>query len=297
VKEPIEEEFGHFRADLTLFTYLHLASAPPLTRALMASGCTAIAYETVTSSRGDLPLLAPMSRIAGCMAAQVAACELFRPRGGNGALLGGVPGVRPARATVLGAGMAGYHAARLLAALGAAVTVLDIDLDRLAAVDAQLEGRVETLHSNPGTIEETIASSDVVVGAVLVPGARAPKLLSAEAMGTMPARSVFVDVSIDQGGCSETSRITTHSAPTYLAEDVLHYCVGNMPGAVPRMSTPALANATLGYTLLLAERGTRGAAETDPGLARGVAVARGQITHAGVAEAHELSCTDALQLL
>jgi alanine dehydrogenase len=297
VKEPVAEEFRHFRADLTLFTYLHLASAAPLTQALLASGCTAIAYETVTSPRGDLPLLAPMSRIAGCMAAQVAACELYRPRGGNGALLGGVPGVRPARAAVLGAGMAGFHAARVLAALGAAVTVLDIDLERLARVDAELQGRVDTLHSSPSSIEATITTSDVVVGAVLVPGARAPRLLSTKSIRAMPRRSVLVDVSIDQGGCAATSRVTTHSDPTYMAEGVLHYCVGNMPGAVPRASTPALANATLGYAMLLAEHGPKGAVIADPGLADGVSVARGVVTHAAVADAHDLPWTDARSVL
>ena len=282
VKEPIPSEFDHFRHDLVLFTYLHLASNAELVEALISSGCTAIAYETITA-KGRLPLLAPMSRIAGCMAAQVAACELYAPRGGNGSLLGGIPGVKPARATVLGAGIAGTHAARLLAALGGEVTVLDIDLDRIAALDRELDGRVKTLPSNATTVEEEITSADVVVGAVLLPGAKAPKLLSREAVRSMRPRSVFVDVSVDQGGCAETTRITTHSEPTYVEEGVLHYCVGNMPGAVPRVSTPALANATIGYVRALAEHCFTGAMKADAGFAEGVSVVAGQVTHPAVA--------------
>jgi alanine dehydrogenase len=297
VKEPVDSEFPRFREDLTLFTYLHLASSPQLTTALVGSGCTAIAYETVVSPSGGLPLLAPMSRIAGCMAAQVAACELYRPRGGNGALLGGVPGVRPARATVIGAGIAGFHAARLLAAVGGEVTVLDVDLDRLDRVDREIPGRVTTMPSNSTTVEAETSSSDVVIGAVLVPGARAPKLLTESTMRGIAPGSVFVDVSIDQGGCSETSHVTTHSDPTYVADDIVHYCVGNMPGAVPRTSTPALANATLPYVLDVADLGVRALVRRDRGFAAGVSVARGTVTHAAVAGAHGLPCADVLEVL
>jgi alanine dehydrogenase len=295
VKEPIPDEYRHFRDDLVIFTYLHLASSEALTRALVESGCTAIAYETIASAGGHLPLLAPMSRIAGCMAAQVAACELYSPRGGNGTLVGGVPGVPAARATVLGGGMAGYHAARLFAALGGQVTVLDVDLDRLDHIDRELG--VATLPSNPTTVEEQIAPADVVIGAVLLPGAKAPKLLSVDAVRSMQPRSVFIDVSIDQGGCAETSRPTTHSEPTYVEHDVLHYCVANMPGAVPRVSTPALANVTARYVYAIADRGVRDAIRDDAGFAQGVAVAGGHVTHAAVAEAHSMERADVFELV
>jgi alanine dehydrogenase len=297
VKEPLAEEYAHFRPDLQLFCYLHLASDEALTTALVESGCTAIAYETVRSAAGGLALLAPMSRIAGCMAAQVAACELYAPRGGNGMLLGGAPGVRPANAVVIGAGVAGYHAARLLAALGGAVTVLDIDLDRLGRVHDDTGGVIATLPSNATTLAEAVAGADVVVGATLSPGARAPTLLPRATVEGMPPRSVFVDISIDQGGCAETSRVTTHRDPTYVEAGVLHYCVGNMPAAVPRVSTPALANATLGYVLKVATVGLGVAARQDPGFAEGVTVVAGHVTHAAVARAHGREAVDVLDLV
>jgi len=297
VKEPLAEEYGHFRPDLTLFCYLHLASDTGLTAALVSAGCTAIAYETVRSATGGLPLLAPMSRIAGCMAAQVAACELYAPRGGNGMLLGGAPGVRPARAVVIGAGVAGYHAARVLAALGGAVTVLDIDPARLERVHDDTGGVIATLPSTRTTLADEVGTADIVVGAALSPGARVPTLLPRATVQAMPPRSVLVDLSIDQGGCAETSRVTTHRDPTYVEAGVLHYCVGNMPAAVPRVSTPALANVTLGYVLALATQGLGAAVRQDPGLAEGVTVAAGHVTHPAVARAHAREAVDVLDVV
>ncbi|CAN5210694.1 alanine dehydrogenase [soil metagenome] len=292
VKEPVEEEFEHLRPDLVLFTYLHLAAERPLTDALVKSGITAIAYETVENADGALPLLAPMSEIAGRMAPQVGAKELEAPRGGRGTLMGGVSGVLPAHVVVLGAGVSGRNAAWIAAGMEARVTILDLDVDKLRYIDAIHQGKIVTLMSNRLTLEEQVAEADMVIGAVLVPGARAPRLLSEDMVRSMRGGAVFVDISIDQGGCSETSRVTTHRDPTYVVDDVVHYCVGNMPGAVPRTSTFALTNVTVQYVMRIAEHGAAGAAARDPALARGFNVVDGAVTNAGVAEAHELAHTE-----
>jgi alanine dehydrogenase len=240
VKEPIEPEFDYLRPDLTLFTYLHLAAARPLTEALIASGCTAIAYETVMGRSGDLPLLAPMSEVAGRMATQVGAAALQAQAGGRGVLMGGVSGVLPAHVVVIGAGNAGRNAAGIASGMEANVTILDLDIGKLRQVDSVHLGRITTLASNRLTLEEQVAVADMVVGAVLIPGARAPVVITEEMVRSMQPGSVIVDISIDQGGCAETSRVTTHTDPTYVKHGVVHYCVGNMPGAVPRTSTYAL---------------------------------------------------------
>ena len=288
VKEPIAPEFGFLRADLTLFTYLHLAAARPLTEALVSSGCTGIAYETVVGADGGLPLLAPMSEVAGRMAPQVGASVLERPHGGRGVLMGGVSGVQPARVVVIGAGTSGRNAAWIAAGMEANVTILDLDIGKLRYIDSVHKGRITTLMSNRLTLEEQIAEADLVIGAVLVPGARAPIVIDEEMVASMPAGSVLVDISIDQGGCVATSHVTTHTDPTYVKHGVVHYCVGNMPGAVPRSSTYALTNATLPYVTRIANAGVDQAVATDRGLAEGVNTAQGSVTNAGVAEAHDM---------
>src|ERR671915_515391 len=269
VKEPIPEEFGRLREGLVLFTYLHLAAEEALTRALLESGTTAVAYETVEMDDGSLPLLAPMSEVAGRMAPQVGATFLERENGGRGVLLGGVSGVRPARVVVIGAGMAGMNAAWIAQGMEAEVVVLDKNLDRLRFIDRIHQGRILTLASNRLAVEEVCVTADLVIGAVLVPGARAPKVVTEEVIADMRDGSVVVDIAIDQGGCFDTSQMTTHSHPTYLVHDVVHYCVGNMPGAVPHTSTYALTNATLPYQLELAHFGPALAARRDPALALG----------------------------
>jgi alanine dehydrogenase len=288
VKEPIASEFVHLRPDLTLFTYLHLAAARPLTEALMASGCTAIAYETVTGDDGGLPLLAPMSEVAGRMAPQVGAASLERPHGGRGVLMGGVSGVLPAHVVIVGAGTAGRNAAWIAAGMEANVTILDLDTNKLRFIDSVHKGRITTLTSNRLTLEEQVESADLLIGAVLVPGARAPRVISEEMVASMPSGAVIVDISIDQGGCAATSRMTTHSDPTYVKHGVVHYCVGNMPGAVPRTSTYALTNTTLPYVVRLAREGVKQTVGVDPGFARGVNVTEGAVTEPGVAAAHGL---------
>ncbi|MBW3604846.1 MAG: alanine dehydrogenase [Actinobacteria bacterium] len=285
VKEPIASEYGFLRADLTLFTYLHLAADRALTDALIDAGVTAIAYETITDDDGRLPLLAPMSEIAGRMAPQAGARELERPRGGMGVLIGGVSGVMPARVLVIGAGTAGRNAAWIAAGMEANVWVLDLDVDKLRSIDAIHQGRITTLTSNRLTVEEQVAEADLVIGAVLVPGALAPSVVTADMVRSMRPGAVIVDISIDQGGCVETSHVTTHTDPTFVRHDVVHYCVGNMPGAVPRTSTYALTNATLPYAMRLASDGVR-ASCTDRHVAAGVNVAGGAITNPGVAAAH-----------
>ncbi|MGI8575935.1 MAG: alanine dehydrogenase [Egibacteraceae bacterium] len=297
VKEPIASEFDFLRSDLTLFTYLHLAAEADLTKALVASGCVAIAYETVTDDDGALPLLAPMSEVAGRMASQVGAHELEAPRGGRGVLMGGVPGVLPAKVVIIGAGTSGRNAAWIAAGMEASVTVLDLDVDKLAYIDTVHKGRMMTLTSNTLTVEEQVAEADLVIGAVLVPGARAPEVISEDMVRSMRPGAVLVDISIDQGGCAATSHVTTHSDPTYVTHDVVHYCVGNMPGAVPRTSTFALTNATLPYTVRLASLGLRQAAQRDPGFAAGLNVYQGVVTNAGVAEAHELEHVEVGEVL
>jgi alanine dehydrogenase len=288
VKEPIEPEFGYLRKDLAIFTYLHLAADAPLTRALIDSGCTAIAYETVADPDGGLPLLAPMSEVAGRMAPQVGAHELERPRGGRGVLMGGVSGVLPAHVVIIGAGTAGRNAAWVAAGMEANVTILDLDLGKLRYIDSIHKGRITTLTSNRLTLEEQVATADLLIGAVLVPGALAPKVVTEEMVASMPSGSVLVDISIDQGGCAATSRVTTHTAPTYVKHAVVHYCVGNMPGAVPRTSTYALTNATLPYVTRLAREGIVPAVRQHHGLAQGVNVLAGALTNKGVADAHGL---------
>lgn len=297
VKEPVEDEFTYFRDDLILFTFLHLAAAGRLTRALVEAGTTALAYETVVGPRGGLPLLQPMSEIAGRMAAQVGAHELERPRGGRGVLMGGSAGTLPAHVVVVGAGTAGRNAARIAAGMEADVTVLDLDIDTLRAVNDQHRGRITTLVSNRLTLEEQVADADVVIGAVLVPGARAPHVVTETMVASMRRGSVIVDISIDQGGCVATSRITTHDEPTYVKHSVVHYCVGNMPGAVPRTSTYGLTNATLPYVLRLVTHGLPAAARDDPGFAAGVNVAGGTVTNVGVAEAHGMAYTPPVEVV
>jgi len=277
VKEPIAREYGHLRAGQVLFTYLHLAADSALTDALIASGTTAVAYETVEDAGGRLPLLAPMSEIAGRLAAQAGAYFLQDPLGGRGVLIGGVPGVAAARVTVLGGGVVGTHAARVACGMGAEVTILDRSLTRLSELDEFCDGRARVLMSGPAQIEAALERSDVVIGAVLIPGAAAPKLVSREMLGLLPDRAVLVDVAIDQGGCFATSRATTHAEPTYEVAGIVHYCVANMPGAVPRTSTGALTNATLPYIRRLADLGLDGLCEQDPGVIPGIVVRDGHL--------------------
>src|SRR6186997_3077476 len=270
VKEPQAVEYRRLKPHQILFTYLHLAPDPEQARGLMASGATAIAFETVTDANGGLPLLAPMSEVAGRLAIEAAAIALRRPTGGRGVLLGGVPGVRPAKVVVLGGGVVGTHAARMAVGLGAEVSIIDKSLPRLRQLDELFEGRVSTLASTMDSIETEVLGADVVIGAVLVAGASAPKLVSRDMLKQMKRGAVLVDVSIDQGGCFETSRPTTHDNPTYEVDGIIHYCVANMPGAVPVTSTFALTNATLPYAIALADHGLEGAIEELPGLRPGV---------------------------
>jgi alanine dehydrogenase len=291
VKEPIALEYERLRPGLTLFTYLHIAADEPLTRALVDSGITAIAYETVETDHGALPLLAPMSEIAGRLAPQAGAHYLEKPKGGRGILLGGVAGVVPGRVVVIGGGMVGYNAAVIAIGLGAQVTLLERSVDRMRYLEQILSGRVTLLMSSSLQIEESLKDADLVIGAVLIPGALAPKLITREMLAGMKEASVLVDVAIDQGGCAETSRPTTHDDPVYTVDGVIHYCVANMPGAVPITSTRALTNVTLPYVETLADHGVVGAIQRDPELARGVNVVDGQITYEAVAEAHGLDFT------
>jgi alanine dehydrogenase len=288
VKEPIESEYGRLREGLVLFTYLHIAADEPLTRALLESGITAVAYETVETAERRLPLLAPMSEIAGRLAAQAGAYFLEKPLGGRGLLLGGVAGVAPGRVVIIGGGMVGYNAAVIALGLGANVTILERSVDRMRHLEEILSGRVSLVMSSSLQIEESVVDADVVIGAVLIPGALAPKLLSRETIGEMKNGAVFCDVAIDQGGCAETSRPTTHSDPVYVVDGVTHYCVANMPGAVPITSTKALTNVTLPYVEAIAEHGLAEAVARDPALARGVNVLEGKVTYEAVAEAHGL---------
>jgi alanine dehydrogenase len=288
VKEPIEPEYGRLREGLVLFTYLHIAADEALTRALLESGITAVAYETVETDAGALPLLAPMSEIAGRLAAQAGAYFLEKPLGGRGLLLGGVPGVAPGRVVVIGGGIVGYNAAVIAIGLGANVTILERSIDRMRHLEEILSGRVSLLMSSSLQIEESLREADVVIGAVLIPGAVAPRLITREMVAGMKEGSVLADVAIDQGGCAETSRPTTHSDPVYTVEGVTHYCVANMPGAVPITSTKALTNATLPYVEAVADYGLAEAVARDPALARGVNVVEGTVTYEAVADAHGL---------
>ena len=288
VKEPIQPEYGRLRDGLVLFTYLHLAADEDLTRALIDSGITAVAYETVETEGRQLPLLAPMSEIAGRLAAQAGAYFLEKPLGGRGLLLGGVPGVAPGQVLVIGGGMVGYNAALIALGLGASVTILERSIDRMRHLEEVLGTRVSLLMSSTLQIEESVAEADVVIGAVLIPGALAPTLVTREMVAGMKEGSVVCDVAIDQGGCFETARPTTHSEPVYVVDGVTHYCVANMPGAVPVTATKALTNATLPYVEAIAEHGLRDAVARDPALVHGVNVLDGKVTYEAVADAHGL---------
>ncbi len=288
VKEPIAEEYPRLREGLTLFTYLHIAADAPLTHALVDSGITAIAYETVETADRRLPLLAPMSEVAGRLAPQMGAWSLEKAHGGRGILLGGVPGVPPATVVVLGGGVVGLNASIIALGMQAHVWVLDKSVDRMRELEIALDGRVTLAMSNRLQIEECIAEADMVIGAVLVPGALAPKLVSREMLGLMKPGAVLVDVAIDQGGCFETSHATTHDDPIFEVDGIVHYCVANMPGAVPITSTKALTNVTLPYVEALAGKGVAQAIAGDPALAMGVNVAAGRVTYEAVAQAHGL---------
>ena len=291
VKEPIAAEYPRLREGLTLFTYLHIAADESLTRALVDSGITAIAYETVETDHGALPLLAPMSEIAGRLAPQAGAHYLEKPKGGRGILLGGVAGVAPAKVVVIGGGIVGYNAAVIAIGMGAQVTILERSVDRMRYLEQILSGRVTLLMSSSLQVEESLKDADLVIGAVLIPGALAPKLVTREMLGAMKEASVLVDVAIDQGGCAETSRPTTHDDPVYTVDGVVHYCVANMPGAVPITSTRALTNVTLPYVEEIAEHGVLDAIRRGEELAPGVNVMGGRITYEAVAEAHGLDYT------
>jgi alanine dehydrogenase len=291
VKEPVPAEYDLLRPQQVLFTYLHLAANAPLTQALLRRGVQAVAYETVQLDNGALPLLTPMSEVAGRMSVQVGAHFLEKAHGGSGTLLAGIPGVPGADIVVIGGGVVGTNAAQIALGMGGNVAIVDRSLERLRQLDTLLHGRVNTLASNRENVAAAVQRADLVVGAVLLPGAKAPKIVSEEMVAAMRTGSVVVDVAIDQGGCIATARPTTHSEPTYLAHGVVHYCVTNMPGAVPRTSTIGLANATLPYGLLLADYGLQGAISHDPELARGVNVINGNVTHPGVAEALSMDYT------
>ena len=297
VKEPNDEEVQHLRAGQILFTYLHLAAAPGLTAALQDADVHAIAYETVRNEDGSFPILAPMSEVAGRLAAQVGATLLQKENGGKGLLLGGVPGVGRGRVTVLGAGTVGINALRVAHALGAEVDVLDLNLPRLSYVYDLFRGDLNTLYSNAANVERSVRTSDLVIGAVYVHGRRPPTLVSSELVSRMEPGSVIVDVAVDQGGCIETIHPTTHSNPTYLVDDVVHYGVANMPGAVPRTSTFALTNTTLPYVQEIAERGVAEAVRCDPALAQGVNVWRGEVVCEGAAEVMGIAATPVDALL
>jgi alanine dehydrogenase len=297
VKEPQLSECAMLREGQVLFTYLHLAPDPKQAEALVKSGAVAIAYETVTGPGGSLPLLAPMSEVAGRMAVQAGAHCLEREAGGAGILLGGVPGVQPANVVVIGGGVVGTNAIRVAMGMEAHVTVLDRSLPRLQALDFQFGGRLNTMYSTTESLEAFVADADLVVGAVLLPGAAAPKLVTRAMLAEMRPGSVLVDVAIDQGGCAETSRPTTHSDPTFVEEGVVHYCVANMPGAVPRTSAFALNNATLPFSLALADKGWKKAMRDDPHLLAGLNVCNGKVTYQAVAEALNLSYLPAAQAL
>ena len=290
VKEPLFAEWAWMRPGQIVFTYFHFAADRGLTEAVMKSGITAVAYETIKDKNGTLPLLTPMSEVAGRMSIQEGAKFLERPFEGRGILLGGVPGVLPANVVVLGGGVVGANAAKTAAGLGANVILLDINLDRLRYLDDVMPPNVTTLYSDRHNVLNTIATADLVIGAVLIPGAKAPRLVRRDDLKRMPKRAVIIDVAIDQGGCVETARPTTHSKPTYIEEDVVHYCVTNMPGAVGRTSTYALTNVTLPYVLQLARTGLDAAIQQNAALAQGVNIHQGQVTNAAVAETFGLAC-------
>jgi alanine dehydrogenase len=293
VKEPLPVEWPQMRAGQVVFTYFHFAADEALTRAVMDSGITAIAYETIKDARGNLPLLTPMSEVAGRMSIQEGAKYLERPFDGRGILLGGVPGVLPANVVILGGGVVGANAAKVAAGLGANVFLLDINLDRLRYLDDVMPPNVTTLYSDRHNILDALTRADLLIGAVLIPGAKAPRLVRREDIKRLPHRAVIIDVAIDQGGCVETSRPTTHSQPTYIVDDVVHYCVTNMPGAVGRTSTYALTNVTLPYVLQLARKGLDRAIGENPALKEGVNIRGGKVTNPAVAETFGLECVAA----
>jgi alanine dehydrogenase len=290
VKEPIASEYHRLREGLILFTYLHIAADEPLTQTLLESGITGVAYETVEVGRA-LPLLAPMSEVAGRLASQAGAYFLEKPVGGRGLLLGAVPGVSPGRVVIVGGGVVGYNAAVIALGLGAQVTILERSIDRMRHLEEILSGRVALLMSSSLQVAASVAEADLVIGAVLIPGAVAPKLVTREMISSMKPGAVVVDVAIDQGGCFETSHATTHAEPVYVVDGVTHYCVANMPGAVPITSTKALTNVTLPYVEAIANNGLRAAVAADPALAKGVNVIDGKLTYEAVAEAHGLDYT------
>lgn len=297
VKEPIEPEYAKMRKGQTLFTYLHLAASKPCTDALMASGTTSIAYETVQTSDGALPLLAPMSEVAGRLSAQVGAYHLMRSHGGRGVLMGGVPGVAPAEVVVIGGGVAGYNAARIAKGMGAHVNVFDVNINTLRKIDNEFNGSIETRYSSMLDLEDAVKGADLVIGAVLVPGAKAPKLVTNSTVAAMKSGAVLVDIAIDQGGCFEDSRPTTHDDPTFAVHDTVFYCVANMPGAVPRTSTYALTNATLPFVLKLAGKGWQDACRADAALAKGLSTHEGALLSEQVATDLGLPYTDPADLL
>ena len=294
VKEPQACEVAMLNEQHILFTYLHLAADKELAESLTATGCTAIAYETIEVN-GRLPLLEPMSEIAGRMSSIVGTYHLAKHRGGRGTLLGGVPGVAPGRVMVIGGGTAGVNAARVATGIGADVSILEVDFDRMRFLDITMEG-AHTVFSNEANLAELLPRVDLVIGAVLVPGARAPKLITRDMLKIMQPGSVLVDIAVDQGGCAETTRPTTHDDPTYVEEDVLHYCVANMPGAYARTATQALNNSTQRWTTMIAELGVRGACESRPELVNGINCMKGRVTYAGVANAHGIEVADPMEL-
>jgi alanine dehydrogenase len=301
VKEPIEAEYSRMREGQTLFTYLHLAASKPCTDALLASRTTSIAYETVQTANPDgsvaLPLLAPMSEVAGRLSAQVGAYHLMRSHGGRGVLMGGVPGVAPAEVVIIGGGVAGYNAARIAKGMGAHVTVFDLNVNTLRKIDNENSGAIETRYSSSLDLEDAVKHADLVIGAVLVPGAKAPKLVTNSTVAAMKSGAVLVDIAIDQGGCFEDSRPTTHDDPTFAVHDTVFYCVANMPGAVPRTSTWALTNATMPYVLKLAAKGWRAACQSDAALAKGLSTHEGALLSEQVAADLDLPFTDPADVL
>jgi alanine dehydrogenase len=297
VKEPMPAEYGLLRRGQVLFTYLHLAASRACTDALLASGTTSVAYETVQTADGALPLLAPMSEVAGRLSAQVGAYHLMRTQGGRGVLMGGVPGVKPADVVVVGAGTAGYNAARVAGGMGASVMVFDLNINKLRLLDAEFTGHIQTRYSSAYELEGAVKRADLVIGAVLVPGAKAPRLISNSLVAQMKPGAVLVDISIDQGGCFEDSRPTTHDDPTFGVHDALFYCVANMPSAVPKTSTYALTNATMPYALRLADHGWQAACRSDPALAKGLSTHEGALLSEQVASDLGLAFTDPAGLL
>lgn len=297
VKEPIEAEYGLLRSRQVLFTYLHLAASRACTNALLSSGTTSIAYETVQTADGALPLLAPMSEVAGRLSAQAGAYHLMRSHGGRGVLMGGVPGVKPADVVVIGAGTAGYNAARVANGMGASVTVLDVNINKLRLLDAEFGGQVRTRYSSAYELEGTVTRADLLIGAVLLPGGKAPELVSNSLVAQMKPGAVLVDISIDQGGCFADSRPTTHDDPTFTVHDTQFYCVANMPSAVPKTSTVALTNATMPYVLELADRGWQAACRSDPALAQGLSTHDGALLCERVATDLNLPFTDPASVL